>query len=198
MKGCMAFLMLVAACSPPCAANVLRGSPESMARQNRIADEQQLVRMTEEKLALHKMIGTLLPLPKDAVRIDHRLPVSYRWTLPRVRFFLVDLSREFKGKFGVSLKVNSAVRTLEYQRQLKKVNGNAARGDTPERRSAHLTGAVVDIAKKGMSAPQVAWMRTRLSKLEADGLLEVTEEHSQLVFHVMVIDWVSWPPLTPA
>jgi len=59
------------------------------------------------------------------------------------------------------LQVNSAVRTVAYQRQLIEVNGNAApaEGDIA---SPHLTGATIDIAKKGLTMSEVAWMRAYL------------------------------------
>jgi hypothetical protein len=88
-------------------------------------------------------------------------------------------------RFHTPLQVNSAVRTVEYQRRLLHINGNAApaEGDVA---SPHLTGAAIDIAKKGLTAAEVAWMRAYLLPLEQSGKIDVEEEFKQSCFHISV------------
>ena len=52
--------------------------------------------------------------------------------------------------------------------------------------SSHLTGATLDISKKGMSAKQLEWMRRVLGNLRARGYLYAVEEFQQPTFHIMV------------
>jgi len=59
--------------------------------------------------------------------------------------------------------------------------------------SPHLTGATVDIAKKGMSHSEIAWMRQRLLTLEGADKIDVEEEFRQACFHVTV--YKSYTPL---
>ncbi len=65
------------------------------------------------------------------------------------------------------------------------INGNAAPavGDLV---SPHLTGATIDIAKKGMSRSEVEWMRRRLLALEDAGKIDAEEEFHQACFHITV------------
>jgi hypothetical protein len=52
--------------------------------------------------------------------------------------------------------------------------------------SPHLTGATVDIAKKGLSRDEIAWMRRQLADLQAAGKIDVEEEFKQSCFHITV------------
>jgi hypothetical protein len=83
--------------------------------------------------------------------------------------------------------VTSAVRTVEYQRKLIGVNGNAApaEGDVA---SPHLTGGAIDIAKSQMSKKEIAWMRRWLLPLQDAGQIDVEEEFKQACFHITVYD----------
>jgi len=148
------------------AAVSLHGSPTALALQNRVANREDLSRL----------------------QIDRRLPDEYSWARPETRLFLRKIGSDFARQFHEAIQVNSAVRTAEYQKKLRKKNGNAARGDSELTRSSHLTGATVDIAKKGMSTVELRWMRNRLIALEKAGCIEATEEHRQPVFHIMVFD----------
>jgi len=91
--------------------------------------------------------------------------------------------------------VNSAVRTVEYQRRLIEVNGNAAPADG-DIASPHLSGATIDIAKKGLSMSEVAWMRGYLLPLQMAGKLDVEEEFYQSCFHISVYKSYA-PPALP-
>ena len=52
--------------------------------------------------------------------------------------------------------------------------------------SPHLTGATVDIAKKGLSRAEIAWMRRQLADLQTAGKIDVEEEFKQSCFHITV------------
>ena len=170
----------------------LKGSPESIARQHRIAKDENLsVIKNDRQLAAMKRAGYLVPLPQNQdVRIDPRLAEKWRWCRPWTRTFLLRVGREFRVKFGTPLQINSAVRTVEYQKQLRKGNSNA----TDPENCLHCYGATIDIArmyqKNGRrifySTQEQDYIRRRLLQLEKKGLVEATEEKNQAVFHVMV------------
>ena len=183
----IALALTLLASEPVLAKASLRGSPQALAEQNRIADRENLSRLHSKDLASFKKKKLLVRIPTNkAVKVDKRLPAEYRFVRPWTRDFIVSLSRDYEHTFHKPLRINSGVRTVERQHQLIRINGNAARGTTPSRRSSHLTGATIDITKVGMSRAERSWMRTRLLQLERAGHVEATEERMQSVFHIMV------------
>ena len=87
---------------------------------------------------------------------------------------------------AIPIQLNSAVRTAEQQKKLRRHNRNAApiEGRTA---SSHLAGLTVDIGKGGFSKKQHKWIESYFAKLrDLKGLIEVAEERRQAVFHVMV------------
>ena len=165
----------------------MRGSRESLVRQNTRADEEGLARVRDDAdIAALLHSGLLVPIPiLSGMHADPRLPENRRYCRPWTAHFLADLSRAHYDRFHDSLQVNSAVRTVQYQRHLLHINGNAApaEGDTA---SPHLTGATIDIGKKGMTSAQIAWMRSYLTPLENSGKIDVEEEFYQACFHISV------------
>ena len=165
----------------------LKGSHESMLRQNertfgddleRIQDDDQLELLTENK--------ELVDLPEsDSVHIAANLPVERRYCRPWTRTFLDDMASEYYSEFGVPLQVNSAVRTVQVQKKLRRRNRNAAMidGDVA---SPHLTGAALDIARRGMNKKQIQWMRDYLLSLRDAGQIDVAEEFRTRCFHITV------------
>ena len=175
----------------------LAGSRESLIRQNerteadgltRIEDDAQLNELRREK--------ALVAVPVSAsLRINESLPVNRRYCRPWTAKFLTDLARAHSARFHRPLQVNSAVRTVAYQRRLIEVNGNAAPADG-DIASPHLSGATIDIAKKGLSMSEVAWMRGYLLPLQMAGKLDVEEEFYQSCFHITV--YKSYAPAAPS
>ncbi len=165
----------------------LRGSLASLERQNEILDAEGLERIEDESdLAARVADKLLVPLPaSSALMVNPDLVVNHRYCRPWTARFLTDLARAHDAVFHRPLQVNSAVRTVEYQRRLMETNGNAApaEGDIV---SPHLTGATVDIAKEGLNRAEMAWMRQRLLALEATGKIDVEEEFQQACFHITV------------
>jgi hypothetical protein len=96
--------------------------------------------------------------------------------------------------FHRPILVSSAVRTVAYQKQLERINGNAApaEGDIV---SPHLTGGTIDIAKAGLPRSELNWMRAWLQPLEAAGKIDVEEEFQQACFHVTV--YATYVPPAP-
>ncbi|MBV8632486.1 MAG: hypothetical protein JOZ83_16275 [Silvibacterium sp.] len=176
----------------------LVGSHESLVRQNERTEADGLTRIENEaQLNELRREKALVPVPMLAsLRINQGLPANRRYCRPWTSKFLVDLARAHYARFRRSVQVNSAVRTVEYQRHLLDINGNAApaEGDIA---SPHLSGATVDIAKKGMSASEIAWMRGYLYPLQMAGKLDVEEEFYQSCFHITVYKSYDSPSTTP-
>ena len=174
----------------------LRGSLESLERQNQKAEADGLERIEDEDdLADRISRKMLVPVPTSQfLTINGNLPENHRYCRPWTSTFLVDLARAHAAQFHQPLEVSSAVRTVEYQKRLMLVNGNAApaEGDIV---SPHLTGATVDIAKDGLSRREMAWMRAQLLDLELTGKIDVEEEFLQSCFHITV--YRSYTPQRP-
>ena len=165
----------------------LRGSHESLVRQNERAEQDGLLRVKYDlDINTLRRQGSLVALPQLAsMRADSRLPANRRYCRVWTGQFLTDLARVHYERFHKPLQINSAVRTVAYQRHLLHINGNAApaEGDVA---SPHLTGEAVDIAKKGLTPSEVAWMRAYLLPLQTAGRIDVEEEFKQSCFHISV------------
>jgi hypothetical protein len=176
----------------------LVGSRESLIRQNerteadgltRIEDDAQLNELRREKALVAVPVSTSL-------RINEGLPLNRRYCRPWTAKFLTDLARAHYARFHRPVQVNSAVRTVEYQRRLIEMNGNAAPADG-DIASPHLSGATIDIAKKGLSMSEIAWMRGYLYPMQMAGKLDVEEEFYQSCFHITVYKSYAPPATTP-
>ena len=165
----------------------LRGSLASLERQNDRVEADGLERIEDENdLAARIADKLLVPVPASlALTVNGNLPENHRYCRPWTARFLSDLAREHAAVFHSPLEVSSAVRTVEYQKHLMRINGNAAaaEGDVA---SPHLTGATVDIAKSGLTRKEIAWMRERLEALQAAEMIDVEEEFRQSCFHITV------------
>ncbi len=170
--------------SPPAP---MKGSHDSLVRQNVRSDEEGLTRIQDDAALLSmRRDGELVAIPAtSALTVDVRLPANRRYCRTWTAQFLSDLSRVHYGRFHRALQVNSAVRTVDYQRHLELVNGNAAPAEG-EDASPHLTGATIDIAKKELSMEEIGWMRAYLMPLQAAGKIDVEEEFYQACFHITV------------
>jgi len=174
----------------------LEGSPDKLAEQNRVADDYDLTRM-DGPAVIRRLVrsGYLVSIPHRGrgYYVDRRLGRGYArrdvlwYARPWVKQFLQREGAHFADRFhGARFKVSSLVRTEGYQALLTRRNVNAARGDDDDTRSPHLTGAAVDISKKGMSPRQLAWMRDHLVALQEMGWIIGTEEIATNAFHVFV------------
>lgn len=175
----------------------LRGTMESLQRQNARLDAEGLERI-EDELDLTGRIAhkLLVPVPVSAaLTVNPNLPPHRRYCRPWTARFLADLARAHVTAFHRPLQVSSAVRTVQYQKRLITTNGNAApaEGDVV---SPHMTGAAVDIAKDDFSRQELSWMRQRLLDLQQAGKIDVEEEFQQSCFHITVYKSYA-PPAAP-
>jgi hypothetical protein len=173
----------------------LVGSSQSLARQNQINESEGLERILDnqdlkDRIAQH----LLVPVPASAsLLVNSDLPQNRRYCRPWTAHFLTDLARAHAARFHRPILVSSAVRTVEYQKQLILINGNAAaaEGDVV---SPHLTGATIDIAKGTMSRQELGWVRSWLLPLQVAGKIDVEEEFQQACFHITVYKTYVPPP----
>jgi Family of unknown function (DUF5715) len=172
---------------------VLRGSYESMLRQNEEINRLELPRIADEvELMELEARHELVPIEESAgVHVAIR-DASHRYSRPWTGAFLQDLGEAYYKEFHQPIQVNSAVRTMEQQRKLRRHNGNAA-PEEGETASSHLAGLTIDINKRGLTRKQHDFIQERLVQLREEGLIEVAEERRQPVFHVMVSDrYTEW------
>ncbi len=166
---------------------VLRGSHDSLLRQNEEIDRLKLVRIADDQqLEELEMRGALVSLTESrALQIAANLEFNRRFCRPWTRDFLEDLSQAFYARFHQPIEVTSLVRTVEQQARLQRSNGNAAPidGDTA---SSHLAGLTVDIGKRPMSGRERAWISQYVLHLQQLGFVEAAEERRQACYHIMV------------
>lgn len=175
-----------------CVHPLLCGSRASLEKQNEVADRHNLERFYDnEELLMAKKMVRLVPLPEEeGITVDERLSSERRWCRQWTQDFLLDLGAMYVVQFGSAIQVNSAVRTVADQIQLRKSGNRNAASWYGSLASSHLTGATIDIAKLHLTQNgkhrELGWLRTYLIKLEKQNLIEVTEENSQAIFHIMV------------
>lgn len=165
----------------------LRGTHDSLVRQNERSEEEALERIEDDADLQDRIArGLLVHVPEsNGLLVNPALPEDRRYCRQWTAEFLTDLSRAHEAEFHKPLIVSSAVRTVEYQRHLMRVNHNAAdaEGDIV---SPHLTGATIDIAKSGLSRREMQWMRDHLFAYQTAGVIDVEEEFRQRCFHITV------------
>ena len=168
---------------------VLRGSHESMLRQNELIDRLQLPRIANDdelvSLELQEMLVPVTETP--ALRLAQHLDATRRYCRSWTRQFLIDISEAYYQEFGKPLWVTSLVRTVEQQHRLRRHNRNAApaEGDIT---SSHLAGVAVDIGKGPMTLRERQWINRYVLPLQQEGLVEAAEERRQACYHIMVSD----------
>lgn len=152
---------------------MFRPSRDSLLRQNEEIDRLELPRIQNDA-ELEDLIARedLVPIvASQTLRFDPRLNPDRRYCRPWTRDFLDDLSEAYYKQFHSQIQVNSAVRTVQVQRKLRRHNRNAApeKGETA---SSHLAGITVDIQRRGMTRQQVQWMEQYILPLKNLGLVE--------------------------
>jgi hypothetical protein len=173
---------------------MFRPSRESLLRQNAEIDRAELPRIQDDdELESLKASEALVPIiASDRVRFDPRLDPDRRYCRPWTRDFVDDLGDAFYKEFHNSIQINSAVRTVQVQKKLRRHNRNAA-PEKGEIASSHLAGITVDIQRRGLSREQIKFVQQFMLPLKNMGLIEPEEERHQWVFHVMVSDrYTDW------
>lgn len=165
----------------------IRGSQESLLRQNLRVEQDDLERIQDDaQLESLTQNGVLVGLPDNGhMTVASSLPSNRRYCRPWTRSFLEDFGAKFYSDFHRPLVVNSAVRTVDFQEHLRRHNRNAAEAEG-ELASPHLTGATIDIAKRGLTHKQLDWARDYLLQSQNNGYIDVEEEFRQPVFHITV------------
>ncbi len=168
---------------------VLRGSHESMVRQNEVINELQLPRIAnEEELLSLEVREELVPVSESpALRVAPHLDATRRYCRKWTRDFVEDISEAFYQQFNKPLWVTSLVRTVEQQHRLRRHNRNAAPADG-EITSSHLAGISVDFGKAPMLPRERHWFDQYVLELQQQGLVEAAEERRQACYHIMVSD----------
>jgi len=165
----------------------LKGTREILVHQNQMANDEGLTRIQDDAdLNRMREQHLLVGFPDiAALDVNEELPLNRRYARPWTVKFAGDIARAYYAQFHEPLHLNSAVRTVDYQLRLQRVNGNAAavEGETA---SPHLTGQAIDFGKRGMNVAQIAWMRTYLLPLMQSGKVDVEEEFQQACFHISV------------
>ncbi|HWC20254.1 MAG TPA: DUF5715 family protein [Terriglobales bacterium] len=178
---------------PPVAPE-LRGSRDSLLKQNSEIDQAGLQRIeNDEQLQALEERGVLVPIQETQYLIlSGSLKENRRYARPWAAQFVDDLGREFYDKFHRPIEVNSAVRTAEQQRKLMRHNHNAAPAEG-EIASSHLAGTTIDIAKRGLTRKQHKWIADYLAEMKKQDIIEPEEERRQACFHVMVSQRYPYP-----
>ena len=171
LAGSAALLALGAA---PAAADVpvtLRGSPESMARQNRVAREHGLTFVrTPAQVREMEARGELVRLQPNA---DFELlpglsnPVAH----PVTRSFIERTAAEYRGACGERLVVTSLTRPTSRQ----PANSHPL--------SVHPTGIAVDL-RISQRRQCRDWLERTLLAMEREGALDITREQRPPHYHV--------------
>lgn len=106
----------------------MRGSHESLVRQNERSDAEGLERIEDERDLRDRIASKLLvPVPaSSALTVNGNLAENHRYCRPWTATFLRDLARAHAAAYRRPVEVNSAVRTVAYQKRLAETNGNAA------------------------------------------------------------------------
>src|SRR5215470_9718647 len=158
---------------------VLKGSYDSMTRQNEEIDRLQLPRIADQQqLAELERTGELVPIEEtSSLRWSSSIQADKRFARPWTNQFMQDMSEAYYKQFRTPLQINSAVRTMEQQQKLRRHNRNAA-PEIGELASSHLAGTTVDLARRGLTKPQHAWIEEYLKNLRDQGLVVAAEERS--------------------
>jgi len=165
----------------------LKGSRAVLVHQNQMADDEGLERVRDEmELQSLRARRQLVDIPASAnLWVNPEMGEDRRCARIWTAKFAADTAKAFHAKFHTQLRLNSAVRTVAFQERLQRTNGNAAAIDG-EAASPHLTGQAIDLGKRGMTAQEIAWMRSYLKPMMSAGKVDVEEEFQQACFHISV------------
>jgi LysM repeat protein len=157
---------------PDGAAQSLRGSPASIDRMYRQAQANGLA-FFETAGGVRSAVdaGTLVRMSGND---DYRLKdVSQPYVLPATRTFVQRIAAQYHQECGEKLVITSGTRP----QSMRLANSTS--------KTVHPTGMAVDL-RKPTRARCLGWLRQTLSSLEAEGVLEATEERNPPHFHVAV------------
>jgi len=173
---------------------LFRGSHEMLVSENVKLDAIQLPRIEDDdQLMILEDNEDLVPLSESrSLKIAANLLPNRRYCRPWTRDFAEDFGDAFYQQFHKPIQINSAVRTAEQQKKLRRYNHNAA-PEAGETVSTHLTGVTVDISKRGLTRKEHAWVEQYFLPMRNAGVIDPIEERRQPVFHVVVFEgYTDW------
>lgn len=177
----------------------LRGSLAILENQNSRLEAEGMERIVDDEDLNNRIAERLLiPVPSsEALIVNPGLPENRRYCRSWTAQFLEDLAEAHSQMFHKPIVISSAVRTIEFQKHLMRTNHNAApaEGDIV---SPHVMGATIDIAKRGLTRKEIAWLRNQLAAQVAAGNIDVEEEFRQACFHITVYKSYAEPDAVPA
>jgi hypothetical protein len=150
----------------------LRGSPESMDRQHRVASDADFTFVgTLEEMELLAEAGHLVPIAggRDYEVMDWVFP----YAVPEVRTFVERFASQYRRTCGEQLVVTSLTRPLSEQ------------PPNAHELSVHPAGMAVDLRVPQNPACR-QFLETALLQKEAAGLLDVTLERSPPHYHIAI------------
>ena len=173
---------------------MFRGSHEMLVAENVKLDAMELPRIEDdEQLELMEDNDDLVPIEESrSLKVAANLLPNRRYCRPWTRDFVEDFGEAFYAEFHKPIQINSAVRTEQQQKKLRRTNRNAApqEGDTA---STHLTGVTIDISKRGLTRKQHDWINQYFLPIRDAGMIDPIEERRQPVFHVVVFEgYTDW------
>ena len=151
----------------------LRGSPDSMTRQNKVATGLGFI-FAETAADVDTLVarGELVPVVGNA---DYEVldGVSFPFARPEVRLFIERLAGQYHEATGEKLVVTSLTRPSDGQPK----NASAL--------SVHPAGIAIDLRVSERAASR-QWLEAVLLSLERRGVLDVTREHRPPHYHLAV------------
>jgi nucleoid-associated protein YgaU len=162
--------VLAYATATPLGAQNLRGSPQAMQKQNRVAIQHDYTFLrTSVQVRRFVDAGYLVKVPGNA---DYELAsVSHPYARPAVKLFIERLSAQYRAACGEKLVVTSLTRPLSEQPR----NASAL--------SVHPAGMAVDLRVSGRAACR-NWLERTLMSLERRGVLDAIREQRPPHYHV--------------
>lgn len=153
------------------AAQSLRGSHQSVRHAYAYANHHDLnLYHTAAELRRAVRDGDLVRLTPNGHYTLHR--VSYPYVTPTTRTFVERLADEYSQACGAPLEITSAVRPTRRQPS----------NSSPL--SVHPAGIALDLHRPAGRC--LTWLRHTLLTLEAEHVVDATEEHHPAHFHVIV------------
>jgi len=153
-------------------AQSLRGSTASLDRQERAARQHDFTYIASPtQVERFVKAGYLVPVRSNRDFDIHS--VSYPYTRPETRTFILRLASQYRRACGEKLVVTSMTRPLSRQPR------NASD------RSVHPTGMAIDVRRSNSRACR-SWLENVLLSLEASGVVEATRERYPPHYHIAV------------
>jgi len=153
-------------------AQSLRGSTASLDRQARAARNHDFTYI-ESPAQVERFVKAGYLVQVRANRDFDLHGVSYPYTRPETKTFILRLSSQYRRACGEKLVVTSMTRPLSRQPR------NASS------RSVHPTGMAIDVRRSNSRACR-SWLESVLLSLEASGVVEATRESYPPHYHIAV------------